>query len=91
METTVQPVNGLPAPSEHTRKLRELSQDLESAFLSEMLKHAGFGETSDTTGGGIGEEQFRSFLISEHAQALTQAGGIGLAESIFQSLIARAK
>jgi hypothetical protein len=30
-------------------------------------------------------------LRSEHARAITQAGGIGLAESIFDSLVARAE
>lgn len=67
-------------------KLRQLSQDMEAAFLSEMLKHAGFGKASETMGGGIGEDQFSSFLIQEHAQALAKSGGIGLAEQIFRSL-----
>lgn len=73
--------------------LREVAQDLEAAFLAEMLKHAGFGEARDdeSFGGGIGEEQFTSMLRTEHANAISAQGGLGLAESIFESLVRRAE
>jgi len=74
-------------PSEDHAALREVSRDLEAAFLAEMLKHAGFGESRDSFGGGIGEEQMSSLLRVEHANALAAQGGIGLAESIFQSML----
>lgn len=67
--------------------LREVAQDLEAAFLAEMLKHAGFGESRESFGGGIGEEQMSSLLRVEHANALAAQGGIGLAESIYQSML----
>lgn len=62
------------------------AQALESAFLAEMLGHAGVGQTSETFGGGAGEDQFASFLRQKQADALVQAGGIGLAQSIFDAL-----
>jgi len=37
-------------------------------------------------GGGIGEEQFSSFLRDEHAGLMVKAGGIGLAEHLFNAL-----
>jgi flagellar protein FlgJ len=62
------------------------AQALESAFLSEMLAHAGLGEARESFGGGAGEDQFGSFLRETQAEAMVQAGGIGLAQSIFDAL-----
>ncbi len=78
------PVTPLP-PSDEAR-LRQVAQDLEASFLSEMLKHSGYGKTSESFGGGIGEDQFGSFLRDQHADILSQAGGIGLAEQLFEAL-----
>jgi Rod binding domain-containing protein len=69
-----------------TAALRHLAQELEAAFLGEMLGHAGLGESRESFGGGIGEEQFASFLRREQATAMVRAGGIGLAESLFLAL-----
>ena len=69
--------------------MRRVAQELEASFLAEMLKHAGFGESQKSFGGGIGEDQFASLLRDEHARVLSERGGIGLAESLFQSLVAR--
>lgn len=66
--------------------LRQTAENLETAFLSEMLKSAGFGMARDAFGGGTGEAQFTSFLRDEQARALVKAGGFGLAESIFEAL-----
>lgn len=88
------PGSGTASPlSDQHAQMREVSQDLEAAFLAEMLKHAGFGEPrdQDNFGGGIGEEQFSSMLRDQHANAIAARGGLGLAESIFQSLVRRAE
>jgi flagellar protein FlgJ len=73
--------------------LRRVAQDLEAAFLAEMLKHSGLGGRADGFGGGFGggagEAQFASFLTQEHARLLAERGGIGLAEGIFRALLAR--
>lgn len=65
---------------------RKAAVALEASFLSEMLKQAGVGKPRDAFGGGIGEEQFASFLCDEYGRSLAEAGGIGLAESIFKAL-----
>lgn len=77
-------------PDQNAR-LREVARDLEAAFLAEMLKYAGLGAARESFGGGIGEEQMTSLLRNEQASALAARGGIGLAESIFQSLLQRAQ
>lgn len=67
--------------------LRKAAIDLEAAFLAEMLKSAGFGKSRDSNGGGAGEDQFSSLLIQAQAKQMTLAGGIGLAESLFNALL----
>lgn len=63
------------------------AKELEAAFLSEMLSHTGLGASSESFGGGEGEEQFASFLRGEQAKLMVEKGGIGLAEMIFKSLV----
>lgn len=72
-------------------RMREVASELEATFLAEMLKQARFGEARGAFGGGEGEEQFSSMLRMEHARALAERGGIGLAETIFRSLLQRAE
>ena len=66
--------------------LREKAVELEAAFLSEMLKGAGLDGVNGRFSGGAGEDQFASLLRDQHAHAIAGAGGIGLAEHIFQAL-----
>jgi len=75
-----------PQTPSNDAELREAANKLEATFLAEMLKAAGLGKSRDSFGGGAGEDQFSSFLVQEQATAMVEAGGIGLAESIFNSL-----
>ena len=82
------PKADLSAAKEPTRDqaLMEAARQLETTFLSEMLKAAGLGKARDTFGGGAGEDQFASFLRQVQAEEMVKAGGIGLAESLYQAL-----
>lgn len=66
--------------------LREAAQQLEASFIAEMLKAAGLGKTSESFGGGVGEDQFASFLRQAQADEMVKSGGIGLAESLYHAL-----
>lgn len=66
--------------------LWKAAQALEQNFLSEMLKSAGLGAMEGAFGGGIGEEQFASYLREAQADAMVEAGGIGLAERLFHAM-----
>lgn len=66
--------------------LRAAAEKLEATFIAEMLKSAGLGESRTGFGGGAGEDQFSSFLVQEQAEQMVRAGGIGLAESIYDAL-----
>lgn len=70
-------------------KLRDAAQKLEATFLAEMLKSAGLGAMRQTFGGGAGEEQFASFLREEQAREMVEAGGIGLAQALFEAMKVR--
>ncbi|MEM9575701.1 MAG: rod-binding protein [Pseudomonadota bacterium] len=75
-----------PPASARDQKLRSAAEQLEAGFLAEMLKAAGLGKSRSGFGGGAGEDQFSSFLVQEQAMQMVRAGGIGLAESLFESL-----
>ena len=79
----------LPAVDEAA--LRRAAQDFEATFLAEMLKPMGAATARQSFGGGIGEEQYASFMLEEEAKAMVRKGGIGLSESIFEALKARAE
>ncbi|GLS85177.1 chemotaxis protein CheL [Cypionkella aquatica] len=68
------------------RPLMVQARALEASFLSEMLNYAGVGKTPEGFGGGIGEEQFGSFLRDEQARQMVEKGGIGLAEQLFNAM-----
>lgn len=65
---------------------RAAAQKLEATFLAEMLKSAGVGK-SDGFAGGIGEEQFASFQRQALADEIVKSGGLGLAETFYQSMM----
>lgn len=79
----------LPDYSQSDEKMREAAQKLEATFLAEMLKSAGVGAPRDSFGGGVGEEQFASFLREAQAEEMVKAGGIGLAEALFEAMKVR--
>ena len=78
--------NSEPSGPDHAA-LRKAATDLEAAFLAEMLKSTGFGKSRDSFGGGAGEDQFGSMLVRAQAEKMAQAGGIGLAESLYHALL----
>lgn len=67
-------------------QLRKAAEQIETQFLSTMMKSAGLGEMATAMGGGIGEEQFASFLRDAQASEIVASGGLGLAESLFAAL-----
>lgn len=81
---TTHPATGKP---DLANPLMQQARALEASFLSEMLGHAGVGDTSENFGGGAGEDQFASFLRDEEAKQMVAHGGIGLAEQLFHAMV----
>jgi flagellar protein FlgJ len=84
--TPLSPTQGRTAPTGKPDPARVVAERFETAFLAEMLKHTGINKTSEVTGGGAGEDAFSSFLTQEYARLITERGGIGLAEQIFNAI-----
>ncbi|WP_386684442.1 rod-binding protein [Loktanella sp. R86503] len=76
-------------PVTSDEKLMAAAQQLEATFLSEMLKASGFDASNGAFGGGDGEDGFASFLRDAQAENIIAAGGIGLAESLFDAMKVR--
>lgn len=68
------------------RRLRLAAEKLEATFIAEMLKHAQFGASREAFGGGVGEDQFGSYLRQAQADAIAKSGGFGLAETLYEAL-----
>jgi peptidoglycan hydrolase FlgJ len=75
-----------PATVRRQDPLLEKAEEMEAAFLAEMLGHTGLDQMEGDFGGGEGEGQFASFLRQEQARLMVAKGGIGLAEMIFNSM-----
>lgn len=67
-------------------RLREAARNLEATFIAEMLRASGAGRQA---GLGDGDSPFASFLLDARAQEIARAGGLGLAEVLFESLARR--
>lgn len=84
--TLISSIGATAPPAPKDKALMDAAQKLEATFLAEMLKSAGLGQSSESFGGGAGEDQFASFLVQEQALQMVKAGGIGLSESIYETL-----
>lgn len=81
------PISASLSPTVPRRQaMMEKALDLEGLFLSEMLGQAGLGSMKGPFNGGIGEEQFASFLRNAQARAIVDQGGIGLSEALFNAM-----
>jgi Rod binding domain-containing protein len=67
---------------------RRAAEEFETVFLNEMLAPMFEGLSTDGLGGGgVGEEMFRPMLIDHYAQAITHAGGIGIADQVLREIM----
>jgi peptidoglycan hydrolase FlgJ len=78
---------GVRGAAEPSADIKRVAAEFESVFISEMLAPMFEGlETDGLGGGGMGEETFRPMLIERYAEAISRAGGIGIAASIVAEL-----
>lgn len=77
-----------PVPTVMSRKLEEGAREFEGIFISQMLETAWSTVPTDgMTGGGMGEDIFRSLMIQDIGQQMARQGGIGLAPYIQAELL----
>ena len=71
------------------QSMRQSSVEFESVFLSAML--APMFETLSTEepfGGGEAESTWRGLLSEQYANSIAKSGGVGIADSVLQQLVA---
>lgn len=69
--------------------VREAAEEFEAVFMNTMLQQMFTGlENGGTWGKGHGADAWQSLLIDEYARAISDTGGIGLADSVERELIA---
>ena len=79
---------GAPRPTADTTKAAKAAKDYESVFIAQFLGSMFSGIKSDgITGGGQGEEMFRSLMINEFGKSIEQRGGFGLAANMKAQLL----
>ena len=77
------PLANAPKATSDAGRADKASKEYESIFISQFLGTMFSGiKTDGLTGGGQGEEMFRSMMIDKYAQGITAQGGFGLAASI---------
>jgi Rod binding domain-containing protein len=85
------PAAALPSPpsADRVETLRAAATAFEATFLAEMLKHAGLGRSTPGFDGGAGEAAFGGELVAAQADLLARRGGIGIAQRLFEAMLAR--
>ena len=71
-------------------KARASAQDFEAVFLNSMFQQMFTGLQGEGPFGGSGATGvWRSFLTDEYSKSFAKAGGIGIADQVYRSLIAQ--
>ena len=84
LATTPRPAAQTPAQDE----LRRAAEEFEAVFLAEMLAPMFEGlDTDGLGGGGLGEQIFRPMLVERYAEAISRAGGVGVADSVVREML----
>ena len=77
-----------PAPAGNEAAASKAAKEFESVFISQFLGSMFSGISTDgPTGGGEGEEMFRSLLLDQYGKAFEARGGFGLAASVQSQLL----
>ena len=71
-------------------KARASAQDFEAVFINSMFQQMFTGLQGEGPFGGSGATGvWRSFLTDEYSKTFAKAGGIGIADQVYRSLIAQ--
>ncbi len=88
MLATQTPLAAKPQATPMAARAEKAAKDYESVFISQMLGAMFSGIKSDgVTGGGQGEEMFRSLMINEYGKSIAAQGGFGLADQMKAQLL----
>ena len=84
---TASPVK-TPAATANAAVAGKAAKEFESVFISQFLGSMFSGISTDgPTGGGEGEEMFRSLMIDQYGKQIAAQGGFGLASAVQAQLL----
>ena len=82
------PLAPTPQATAIAAKADKAAKDYEAVFISQFLGSMFSGiKTDGITGGGQGEEMFRSLMINEYGKNIVQQGGFGIAAQMKAQLL----
>ena len=77
-----------PAATSNAQVAAKTSKEFESVFISQFVGSMFQGISTDgPTGGGEGEEMFRSLMVDQYSKSIEQRGGFGLAAAVQRQLL----
>jgi Rod binding domain-containing protein len=77
-----------PAATGNAEIAAKTSKEFESVFISQFVGSMFQGISTDgPTGGGEGEEMFRSLMVDQYSKSIEQRGGFGLAAAVQRQLL----
>jgi peptidoglycan hydrolase FlgJ len=77
-------------PQSPQAKARAAAEDFEAVFLNAMFSEMFTGVDGEGPfGGGPGSAIWRSMLTDQYARSFAKAGGIGIANDVYRSLLAQ--
>jgi Rod binding domain-containing protein len=82
------PLTSQPKPTASVAQADKASKDYETVFISQFLGSMFSGIPTDgITGGGQGEEMFRSMMVDQYAKGIENEGGFGIAAQMKAELL----
>ena len=82
------PLASAPRPTLDQAKADKASKEYEKVFISQFLGSMFSGIATDgVTGGGEGEQMFRSLMIDQYAKGIEDQGGFGIAAQMKAELL----
>jgi Rod binding domain-containing protein len=79
---------GARAPIDVKARAREQATDFEAMFLNNMFSQMFAGVDGDGPLGGGGKAGvWRSFLTEQYSKTFAKAGGVGIADHVYRSLL----
>ena len=83
-----QPLAKAPLPTGSIAAADKSSKEYEQVFISQFLGSMFSGISADgVTGGGEGEEMFRSMMVDQYAKGIEGQGGFGIAAQMKAELL----
>jgi len=82
------PVPTMPGKGADLATIKKTAQQFEGTFITQFMSEMFSGISTDgPTGGGQGEEMFRSLMLDEYGKQFAAQGGFGLANAVQREML----